>query len=92
MQLSNRYKERSLATICAVALCFHIGVWYTLHIPATGYIACYAYIWIAFYTPATLPSITSKRVMYLVVVAALYAGVRAYLSPTGVLETMTSET
>jgi|GEM_PF-4883190 len=82
------WRPRSLATVCAVALCFHIGVWYTLHIPATGYIVCYAYIWIAFFAPHALPIVAPQRVMLFVLVAALYAGIRAYLSPTGVLETI----
>ncbi|MBS1560652.1 MAG: hypothetical protein JSS89_03525 [Bacteroidetes bacterium] len=82
------WRRRSLALICFVALAFHIGVWFTLHIPATGYVACYAYIWLAFLAPRTLADIPPQRILVLTIAAAFYAALRAWLSPIGLLETL----
>jgi len=82
------WRRWSLALICFVALSFHIGVWFTLHIPATGYMACYAYIWLVFIAGRALPDVSPRRILMFVSIAAVYAALRVYLSPIGILETI----
>lgn len=82
------WRRWSLALICTIALSFHIGVWFTLHIGATGYIMCYAYIWMAFFAER-VPSAPSPTTFTIILgISAIYAVLRALLTPTGILETM----
>jgi hypothetical protein len=71
--------RRMILWMCAATF-FHTGVWLVLNIPATGYVACYAALYLAFTSQRT---VSWSTLLTSGVIA--YAIGRAVLSPVGVL-------